>query len=407
VQRPGRTATVVLVHRGEVVGALPPVALDMPWWPEAHDVVAAVRERDGLEITMLRLLDTRSDQLFGGEVSYLAETERLPRRPLAAWPGDPLADQPLRQTWARPGGPAELLTWADDRLEAHGLRRTGPAQQMRTWNLSALWRIPTSAGRVWLKAVPSFFAHEGAVIDWIGAPVAPRLVDFAAGRALMADIEGESNHDVREEPALRLMVRLLTGLQQRALGRVDELTAVGVPDRRLPTMIPQIEAVAADWGTALDESERGALDTLVAGLPARVAAVGECGVPDTLVHGDFHPGNVAGRMDGYVILDWGDSLVGHPLLDELAFTERLEPSGRRAAREWFVREWKTIVPGSDPARAADLLGPVVPLLAAVMYARFCAAIEPDERIYHESDVLRMLRRAATHRSNSRSPGPLG
>ena len=399
-------ATVVLVHRGEVAGALPPVALELPWWPEAHDVVAAVRERDGLEITVLRLLASRSDGMMGGEVDYLAETDRLPRTPLSPWPGDPLADQPLRQGWARPCGPAELLAWADDRLAAHGVRRTGPAQQMRSWNLSALWRMPTSAGLLWLKAVPSFFAHEGAVIDWIGAPVAPRLVDFAAGRALMADIEGETNHDVRDEVALRPMVRLLTGLQQRALGRVEELTAVGVPDRRLATMIPRITAVVDEWGRTLDQADRRALDALVAGLPDRVAAVDACGVPDTLVHGDFHPGNVAGRPGDYVILDWGDSFVGHPLLDELLFVYRLAPSGRLAARGWFVRDWQAIVPGSDPARAADLVEPMVPLLAAVMYANFCAAIEPDERIYHESDAIAMLRRAATPPTDSRSRGPL-
>jgi hypothetical protein len=30
----------------------------------------------------------------------------------------------------------------------------------------------------------------------------------------------------------------------------------------------------------------------------------------------------------------------------------------------------------------------------VMYARFCAAIEPDERVYHRQDIVAMLRRAA-------------
>jgi hypothetical protein len=114
-----------------------------------------------------------------------------------------------------------------------------------------------------------------------------------------------------------------------------------------------------------------------------------------LVHGDFHSGNVAGRPGGYVILDWGDSFIGHPLLDELAFTEHLPPSGRTAAHGWFLTAWEHIVPGSDPARADHLLKPVVPLLAAVMYANFCATIEPDERIYHKSDVVRMLHRAAS------------
>jgi hypothetical protein len=184
------------------------------------------------------------------------------------------------------------------------------------------------------------------------------------------------------------MVSLLTGLQQRAVGRVEELLGIGVPDRRLATMVPRIAAVVEQWGSGLDEPERRSVDALVNDLPVRLAAIAECGVPDTLVHGDFHPGNVAGRPDGYVILDWGDSFVGHPLVDELAFVERLPPSTASEVRRWFVSAWERIVPGSDPARAADLLDPVVALLAAVMYAGFCAGVEPDERIYHEADVLR-------------------
>ncbi|HEU4544845.1 MAG TPA: hypothetical protein VFR88_00990, partial [Microlunatus sp.] len=96
----GRRARVVLVHHGQVLGVLPPVALAMPWWPEADDLVTAVRERDGIEITVLRLLHTASDRISGGEVTYLAETDRPPPIALASWPGDPLADQPLRQAWA-------------------------------------------------------------------------------------------------------------------------------------------------------------------------------------------------------------------------------------------------------------------------------------------------------------------
>ncbi len=385
----------MLVHRDRVLGVLPPVDLELPWWPEVRELVAAVRERDGLEITVLRLLHAASDRVAGGEVTYLAETDRVPRLPLRPWAGEPLADQALRQTWARPGGPADLLAWADDRLAAAGRDRTGPAEQMRTWNLSTLWRLPTREGLVWLKAVPAFFAHEGAVIDWIGAPSAPELVAHAPGRALLVDVPGTANHDVQEPGALRPMVALLTAVQQRAVDRTGELLAVGVPERRLSGVVDRAGAVVADWAPQLDRSERRAVEALVSGLPARLAAITDCGVPDTLVHGDFHAGNVAGRPDDYVILDWGDSFVGHPLLDELAFVQRLPAPVRTTARGWFVEAWQRIVPGSQPARAADLLDPVVFVEAAAMYARFCAAIEPDERIYHAGDVLQMLRRAAT------------
>ncbi len=388
---------MVLVHRGAVIGRLPPVPLEMPWWPEVHDLVAAVRERDGIDITVLRLLEATSDRVAGGKVIYLAETDSAPAALAAAlsvWPGEPLADHPLRQPWARPGGAAELLNWAEERLSDRGLMRTGAAEQVRTWNLSALWRIPTDAGVVWLKAVPAFFAHEGAVIDWVGAPVAPRLIDFEPGRALIADIAGAPNHGVQELAALRPMVRLLTDLQQRVLDHLDELAAVGVPDRRLGSMLPRISDAVEGWRNALELAERRSLDALISGLPKRLSAIADCGVPDTLVHGDFHPGNVVGPRDGYVILDWGDSFLGHPLIDELAFAEGLSVSAQHAVREWFVADWERIVPGSHPARAARLLEPMVALLAAVMYAGFCRDIEPDERIYHSSDGLRMLRVAA-------------
>ncbi len=390
----GRRASVVLVHDGAILGQLPPVQLEMPWWPEAYDLVAAIRDRDAVEITVLRLLHANSDRIDGGEVTYLAETNSPPQRHLAVVDGDPLAEHPLRQSWARPGGPAELLAWAEERLAVRNVTSSGPPEQRRTWNLSALWRIPTDAGLLWLKVVPDFFAHEGAVIDWIGAPVAPRMIDFAPGRILIADIAGAVNHHIQDPAALRPMVELLTGLQERSLDRLDELTARGVPDRRLPTIVAPIEAAVASWGTSLDRSERRAVDALVSGLPARLAEIDACGVPDALVHGDFHPGNVAGPVEDYVILDWGDSFIGHPLIDELAFVEQLPPSAQRAARKWFVSGWQRIVPGSDPARAALLLEPVVSLLAVVMYAGFCARIEPSERIYHESDAVRMLRQAA-------------
>jgi hypothetical protein len=394
VEATGRRATVVLVRGGEVLGQLPPVSLEMPWWPEAHDLVAAVRQRDGIDITVLRLLRVTSQEVSGGEVTYLAETDRVPAAALHAYPGDPLHEHPLRQVWARPGGPTGLLSWADGRLAEQGVRRTADADQMRTWNLSALWRLPTTAGRIWLKVVPDFFAHEGAVINWIGAPVAPVLHGFASGRALIGDIEGVPNHEVLDPQALRPMVDLLTSLQRRAVDRVDELLALGVPDRRLPRMLPGIASVVEEWGSALRLVERRALDRLLCDLPARVAAIAGCGVPDTLVHGDFHAGNVAGPLGRYVILDWGDSFVGHPLIDELAFVERLSPEVRSAARGWFVEAWEQTVPGSDPGRAVAVMEPLLSLLAADMYARFCAGIEPDERAYHSSDVVPMLRRAA-------------
>ena len=291
----GRMASVVLVHQGEVIGLLPPVSLEMPWWPEVHDLVTAVRERDGIEITVLRLLQATSDRIAGGEVTYLAETDRPPQRALASVGGDPLAEHPLRQTWARPGGPAELLAWAEDRLADRGIVRTGPAQQMRTWNLSALWRIPTAAGLVWLKAVPGLLRARGR------GDRLDRCAGGAAADRLRPRSRSDRRHRRRGQPrgtragGVAPMVQLLTGLQQRGAG----------PPRRADG--PRRSGPApADDGPA-DRRHGGAVGHRARHWPS--AGRWRCwwracrrawrpspnvAFPDTLVHGDFHPGNVAG-----------------------------------------------------------------------------------------------------------------
>ena len=396
----GRSVRLVLCTQGQVLGALPPFPVQVPWWPEVGEIIGAARERYGLDVSVLRLIGWPSDRRAGGEVSYLAElatpseldAEILDA--LAPWPGDPLAPHRFRQPWAEPGGPAEAVQWAAARLADRGIAVTGTAEQIKSWNLSAIWRLPTSAGPMWLKCVPDFFAHEGAMIDAIGAPLAPRLIAFEPGRILMAEIDGEDHHEATG-PVLPPMIELLTTEQARWLGRVDELLALGLPDRRLDSLLPRMAEVTDAYADQLGESDRRALADLIATLPRRIDALADCGIPDTLVHGDFHPGNVRGGAGRYVILDWGDSAVGHPLTDELAFTRRLDDADRAAAATRFAQAWQNLIPGCAPVRAVDLLRPVSPLIAAVQYADFLDAIEPDEHIYHAADPAEMLRQAAS------------
>jgi len=226
-----RTAELVLVTPdGAVVGSLPAVPIATPWWPEAEPVVTAIRERYGVDVTILRLLDAELDCPPGGRVTYLAEVAR----PVTAepWAGT-LDDHPHRQSFARPGGPAADLAWAESVLVTRGLRRTGPPVQVRSWNLSSLWRIPMVRQTVWLKVVPPFFAHEGKLLARLAGERVPTLLGHDGGRMLLAEIAGDDLYDA-EPPQLLQMVTLLVGLQRSWSGRMDELLALGLPDWRAP-----------------------------------------------------------------------------------------------------------------------------------------------------------------------------
>jgi hypothetical protein len=102
-----------------------------------------------------------------------------------------------------------------------------------------------------------------------------------------------------------------------------------------------------------------------------------------------------------VILDWGDSGVGHPLLDQTAFLERIPAQGRRLVVADWSALWREAIPGSSPERAAELLQPIAALRQAVIYRLFLDRIEPAERIYHSADPAIWLRRAASGSTSRR------
>jgi hypothetical protein len=390
-----RTVTLVFVGPcEEPIGALAPFEVATPWWPDAARVVAGARDLHGVEVTVLRLIDAQPDPTdpfgMGGSVTYAVETAVLPPN-LLPWSGS-ITDDPRRAAWARPGGPASDLTWADGILHSLDRRRSGQGEQIKTWNLSSVWRLPTREGDTWLKAVPPFFAHEGAVIGAIGPPFAPVLLGTDLRRALLGDVPGVDRFDAPLDLMLE-MVAFLVKLQAQWMGRLPELVSLGVPDWRAHKLGPALAHLAARCGNQIGLKEQRALDLLISGLPRRFAEIDACGLPPTLVHGDCHPGNFRGEAGSLVLMDWGDSFIGHPLLDMFAMLDRAGDSKQRVREEW-MQAWAGAVPGSAPARAAELLAPVAPLRNALVYRSFLDQIEPSEHPYHAAELPKWLAAAS-------------
>lgn len=340
----------------------------MPWWQEAGPITDAIPGA-----TVLRLLEAEPDPdgPMGGSVTYLIELDDPVGLELRPWSGT-IEEHPLRQPWARPGGPAEDHRWVAGQVTV-----TGAPRQHRSWNLSAIWSYPTTDGTIWLKCVPPFFQHEAAVLDHLRDEHVPRPLAAEGHRLLLADLPGHDGHDATEDEQ-RAMLDSLVDLQIRTAPTVDALLAAGVPDVRTAQLTDALTGLVqrlAPFG----DGRHGVLRALIDELPDRLARADAVGPPPSLVHGDAHGGNCRLGAGQPLWFDWGDSFIGSPLLD-LACDWDKSPAVRR---HWLAR-WEERAPAA--AEAWEALRPVAQLRLALVYQRFCDQIEPSERVYHRNDV---------------------
>jgi hypothetical protein len=334
-----REVTVILVDGTR----LPPFEVGYPWWQEVRGVLAEVLKRHALHIDVLRILSTEPGRTNGGKVTYLAEP--------VGWLG--VADEedhPLRPDYAKPGGPARTIAWAREALDCPITK----VRQQRTWNLSAIWKLHTGHGVVWLKQVPKFFFHEASILGYLESP--RLLAADDEGRMLIEDVPGDDLYEAGFE-VHRAIAEDMVRIQLRAL-------QTG-PPAGLP---PMLSLEPQPW------------------LPEHLQRVAAAGMPDTLVHGDLHSGNVRGRASERTIIDWGDSFWGQPGFDILRLSERLSEQDALLLQAHWAKLWREAVPGCDPQAALAALRPVAALRNAAAYANFLSHIEPTEHPYHAGDV---------------------
>jgi aminoglycoside phosphotransferase (APT) family kinase protein len=108
------------------------------------------------------------------------------------------------------------------------------------------------------------------------------------------------------------------------------------------------------------------------------------GIPDTLVHGDLHAGNIGLRGGRSVFFDWTDACVAQPFLDLVTFLDESEvldatPGARDRLRAAYLEEWHGVATGDALVRSAALAEPIGMLHQAVSYQHMLSALEEPTR----------------------------
>ena len=430
----------VLMLPGDAGWGLPHAALEGRFQLDrgCAAIIATARRQLGVEATVLDLVEATVDWVARRVEAVYALEQRGPGwapPPGARWashqelaglefarPGHRAAVErwllalergdvsPGYRPWTRPGWFAAAAAWVEAELARLGHAPTGPVEQVKAWGLSCVLRVPTGGGEIYFKAVPApadqaredagrGAGRRGLPLLFVDEPVLlralapghpdliPRPLAIDGGRHwMLLPALGRPLAEEEDRGAAAAVLARVARLQVAVAGQLDALFAAGCLDRRLAVLATQIGPLldALEAVERLDKAERDrvrASGPLLRELCARLAGYA---VPETLVHGDLHPHNVArgpGGPAGWLVFDWTDACVAHPYFDLVTFLHEAlgpedPPETWARLRDAYLEPWAEYEPPERLAAAFALAQPLGALHLAVSYRHLMANLSP-------------------------------
>jgi hypothetical protein len=266
-----------------------------------------------------------------------------------------------RPSWARPGWQRAATEWMTAELSRAGWTPTGPTELVRTWALSYVMRIQASNGdsaeKEWFYFKTSLdlplFVNEAVVTKGLAALYPgyvprPFAIDAAKNWMVLEDFGPMIGHGAPLDDRLRILEQY-GAMQVKSAEQVEALVALGCCDRRLNWMVEEIKALFnnQETGQAITAEEAAQLRSMIAPLQRMCRKLSDYAVPDALIHGDLHGGNVAGtRGEGgqLIYFDWTDSAVSHPFFDMLLIYIAKDTAEQEKMRDVYLAHWLDFEP---------------------------------------------------------------
>ncbi len=420
---------VLVVEDADGNWAPPSVQPRKPQSAEVFPVVQMLRRRYGLRVPVLRCLGYEQAPDGSWIALYLTEPPRAesrlpegarwmpaerasrlgadggaPGALIAAWAAAREGAIPeARPPWAHRGWRTEVESWIRAALRARGLNGRISVEQRRSWSISTVLRVRTAQADLYFKALPWYFAIEPSVTMALGErhrKSIPEVVaiDAVRGWMLSRDMGGQRLHEVRRLPAWEAAVQAFAQLQLHELSHVPFWLKKGLPDRRLPTLEGQLEPALA----AAVKRSGGQFTWILERIPELAARLGELragSVPDGLVHGDFHAGNIRRKGRRTLFFDWTDVCIAHPFLDvpTLLFEappHLSRPSAQRRLRRAYLEPWQAFASAAELEALLDHACVLGIIHTLVSYEQILDSMEPGSRWELEGAVPYWLERLA-------------
>ncbi len=242
--------------------------------------------------------------------------------------------------------------------------------------------MASPAEDVFLKAPCDWFRSEPAFTERLAALVPDHLptvlgVDHERAWMLMAAVGGAGSEPPPTVGAAA--ARALAQLQIDLIPHLDELRAVGLPDRTLgPTLAGLADLLTSSVELdQLRDDDRADLGAMQPWLVEQLEAFAAIAVPYSIGHGDCHIGNVAVDRDDLVIYDWTDASVTFPFLDAVLLADSTGPDHRDGVLAAYADVWTGLCERTDVESMLAAASLVNDVFQAISYEGIYRSREAD------------------------------
>jgi hypothetical protein len=236
-----------------------------------------------------------------------------------------------------------MTQWIRDSFSSDSVNHVA---QVRAAPTGAVLKIYGTCGTYFLKTLPSFLSYEARLAAALHARFPAALADILPllpneDSYVTCAIAGRPLSSIGDREQWSGVFVDIANMQIATARFLDELELSGVPtqtfrsfaaglDKSLATVVRMQKGLANE----LTDEELAKLPTLVGLAQRDCDALEQCGLPETVVHGEPSESNIFVTPAGAKFIDWAFSRISHPFFMLQTFYLTLNSPTHRMHSDW-------------------------------------------------------------------------
>lgn len=231
------------------------------------------------------------------------------------------------------GWHGEVIEWIERQLSEKGYC-VDHIEQMR----SSILRAHTGKEAFYFKAIiDPWYTNEPVIADTLGTcypHLVPRPICIDVERRwMLTSAFGDTLEDPeRDREMLVRAAQAYARMQVDSAAKLDNLKISDAHGFDTDRLSKTIEAYVLEWSVvkSLEPEERSRLEGHLPTIKDCIAQLVDSPIPQTIVHGDLGPYNIAERDGDPVVFDWSTTGVSFPFFDMVELEQLwkvVEPMG--------------------------------------------------------------------------------